>query len=329
MDIAFIIKDLLTKRDGLVVPGLGSFIAEFRPASIGRDRKVIHPPQKQLRFDPRIKTDADHILANELATREKTDNQKARDQINQFVQKVNDELREQGQSEIKGVGILEKKAGGVIDLRKADIPEANLGFEDIAAEPFELENTPEPARITSAVSPPPDGKKSRRKSAVWITSLTILLLLIGYAGWYTGFYDYLIYKWEQHRKAGQVSRVQKPAKETQSEKTTRPGASDSKIDEALDQMTDKKKALMYEEPVDTNTYYLVAGSFKRYDNAREFSQQIEQKGYNAQILEKDNLFRVTVQTFDRKEDALVKLYQMRDTGRLKSIWLLTVREKDQ
>ena len=94
-------------------------------------------------------------------------------------------------------------------------------------------------------------------------------------------------------------------------------------------MTDKKQALMYKENKDTSTYYLVAGSFKKYKKAQEFVGQLKEKGYSPAILEKDGLFRVTIQTFDKKEDALAKLYQMRDTGRLKSIWLLSVREKDR
>ena len=332
MDIPHIIKDLLTKREGLVVPGLGSFISESQPASIRRDKKIIQPPRKQLRLDPTVQTDSDDILAREVASKKHISKEKARDHIRKYVEGIHQALQQKGSYQVAGIGLLEKKTGGVIELKQAETPDSDLGFEAIAAEPFELESAPQPTKTPSSPPPPKPSatkKKKSGKKTLWITVLSVFLLLVGYAGWYTGFYDYLLLQWEQRQEDKQTAEVrssQKPEKGQETEKNKQP---ESQIDQALDKMTDKKKALMYQENRDTSTYYLVAGSFKRYDNAREFREQLKHKGYTARILEKDNLFRVTVQTFNKKEDALVKLYQMRDTGRLKSIWLLTVREKDR
>jgi len=325
LDIEYIIKDLLTRREGLVVPGLGSFISEFQPASIRKDKKIIQPPKKQFRFDPTVKADADNILAIRIAKKENITLQEAVDRIKKFTDNVHEQLKKEGSYTIEGLGTLEKKAEGVIDLRQAETPESTLGFEAIAAEPFELESPPEPTPVAS--SPPPAGKKSRKRRGVWITLLAVFLLLIGYAGWYTGFYDYLIYKWQQRQESRQVTKT--PRQESPEKKERQPTQAESGIDKALEEMTDKKKALMYREEKDLHTYYLVAGSFNKYENAKDYRQQLRKKGYSPKILEKDGLYRVSVLTFDKKEDALVKLYQMRDTGRLQSIWLLSVREKDQ
>ena len=330
MDIQYIIKDLLTKREGLVVPGLGSFISEFQPASIRQDKKMIHPPRKQFRFDPTIVEDADNVLASEIARQKKIDIQEAFPLIEQFTEEVKKQLEEQGSFELKGLGTLEKKAGGVIDLRQVLSDEADLGFEAIAAEPFELESTPQktsPTRAPSSPPPPPVKKRAPKKSTIWLSILAVFVLLIGYAGWYTGFYDYVIRQWKQRQHTSQVTPP--PEKQQPQQQDRQPASPEGKIDQALDRMTDKKQALMYKEDKDTSTYHLVAGSFKKYKNAQEFVGQLKEKGYSPAILEKDGLFRVTIQTFDKKEDALAKLYQMRDTGRLKSIWLLSVREKDR
>jgi cell division septation protein DedD len=321
---------LLTKREGLVVPGLGSFISEFQPASIRQDKKMIHPPRKQFRFDPTVKEDADNVLASGIARQKEMDLEEAVKEIEQFTDEVKKQLEDQGSYELRGLGMLEKKPGGVIDLKQAETEEADLGFEAIAAEPFELETPPKQPRKTTAPStppPPPVKKRSRRKSTIWLTILAVFLLLIGYAGWYTGFYDYVLRQWKQRQQTSQATTP--PTRKQPQTQEQQPASSDDKIDRALDRMTDKKQALMYKEEKDTSTYYLVAGSFKKYENAQEFVGQLREKGYSPDILEKDNLFRVTIQTFDKKQDALVKLYQVRDTGQLKSIWLLSVREKDR
>ena len=330
MDINYIIKDLLTKREGLVIPGLGSFIPEFQPASIRQDKKMIHPPRKQFRFDPTIKEDADNILASEIAHQKEMDFKEALRHVEAFTGEVSKKLDKQGSYELEGLGILEKKPGGVIELKQAESEEGDLGFEAIDAEPFELETPPKKPRQAPAPStppPPPVKKRSRRKSTLWLSILGVFLLLIGYAGWYTGFYDYVLRQWKQRKQTSEATMP--PQKEKPQTQEQKPASRDDKIDQALDQMTDKKQALMYKEEKDSSNYYLVAGSFKKYENAQEFVGQLAKKGYSPEILEKDNLFRVTIQTYDKKEDALVKLYQMRDTSQLKSIWLLSVREKDR
>ena len=346
MDIPRIIKDLLTRREGLVIPGLGSLISEFQPASIRPDQKVIQPPRKKLRLDTKVQMDADEVLANELSSRQNISLEKAREEIRTLVDEIHNQLNSKGRYEIEGIGVLEKKLAGAIELKEAATPESDLGFEALTAEPFELETPTPPAQPSGARQsekatpkappPPPVRKRSRRKTAVWLSALFVFLLLVGFAGWYTGFYDYVLYKWEQRQQTAQTppKKPDKEKRETAEQQATGQQAADtagdeSQVDQVLDKMTDKKQALMYKEKKDTIDYYIVAGSFRKMKNAHEFVRQLEARGYSASILEKNGLYRITVQSFDKKEDALVKLYQMRDTGKLESIWLLAAPEKDR
>ncbi|MBS3807985.1 MAG: SPOR domain-containing protein [Bacteroidales bacterium] len=328
MDIPHIIKDMLTRREGLVIPGLGSLTSAFQPASIRPDQKLIQPPRKKLRLDTKVQTDADEVLASELATRQNISLEKAREQIQKYVDEIHNQLNTKGRYEIEGIGVLEKKLAGTIQLKEAATAESDLGFEALTAEPFELEPPPSP--------PPPVGKRSRKKRTIWFSLLAVFLLLVGYAGWYTGFYDYVIRKWEQKQQTAQMppqkkegNRKETPEKKNAGQKAADTTGQDSQVDQVLDRMTDKKQALMYKEQKDTTDYYIVAGSFRKMKNAQEYCRQLKQKGYTTRILEKNGLYRITVQSFDKKEDALVKLYQMRDTGKLESIWLLAAPEKDR
>ena len=319
---------MLTRREGLVIPGLGSLTSAFQPASIRPDQKVIQPPRKKLRLDTKVQTDADEVLASELATRQNISMEKAREQIQKYVDEIHNRLNTKGRYEIEGIGVLEKKLAGTIQLKEAATPESDLGFEALTAEPFELEPPQSP--------PPAVGKRSRKKATIWFSLLAVFLLLVGYAGWYTGFYDYVIRKWKQKQQTAQMppqkkegNRKETAKKKDAGQKAADTTGQDSQVDQVLDRMTDKKQALMYKEQKDTTDYYIVAGSFRKMKNAQEYCRQLEQKGYATSILEKNGLYRITVQSFDKKEDALVKLYQMRDTGKLESIWLLAAPEKDR
>jgi cell division protein FtsN len=169
---------------------------------------------------------------------------------------------------------------------------------------------------------------------LWILT-GILLVIIAGGGYYTGFFDYLAYK---IRNQEILKQIYIPKEHEQSNKQTTTLADDTTMDttsvspeirRAINRMTDKKRALMYKEPEDSKTYHIIAGSFQVRSNAIDYRDQLIKKGFKAKVLENESLFRISVKSFDEKEDALVELYQMRDSGKLKSIWLLAVQEKDR
>lgn len=347
MDLNLIIKDILTRREGLVIPGLGSLVTEEQSAKINREKKVIKPPRRITLFKPEVKKDDDEVLAHHLAKSENIQLDEARSRINDFVGKINQKLDEEGKYEVKGIGTFSKTEQGTIELIPEEGIVSDLGFGEIVAEPFELETQPQQKKAYSP-PPPPPRKRPIKKILLW-TVLGIFILVIAGGGYYTGFFDYLAYKIEREKPFRQLL-SQKPKKresatEQANQETTKsadPAAAiedsseatkDTALPEAikksLSKMTDKKQALMYKELKDTTDYYIVAGSFRRNNNAEEFSRQLIERDYKPEILEMDNLFRVTVKSFDKKEDALVRLYQMRDSSDLKSIWLLSVPEKDR
>ncbi len=60
------ISNLLFEHDCVIVPGLGGFIANYKPASIHPHHHTFHPPSKQITFNAALNGN-DGILANALA----------------------------------------------------------------------------------------------------------------------------------------------------------------------------------------------------------------------------------------------------------------------
>ncbi len=339
LDINAIIKEILIQRDGVVIPGLGSFVSKYQSARINFKNNVIHPPSKEIHFNPRITTDSDQVLAGYIASREDTTISTAQSKIKGFVQTIKNQIASKGEYNLPGIGTIKKGDQGEIEFTPEEDPIYNLGFEEIKAEPFELEKLKETTeRMTHSAPPPPPPpprpRKSGRKTILWI-SLIIIFLIIAGGGYYIGFFDYLAYKIKDQEI---LKQIYNPAKQEQIKGKSSTLPDDTALDtvsvspeirQAINRMTDKKRALMYREPEDSKTYHIIAGSFQIRKNALQYKDQLSQKGYKAKILENDSLFRISVKSYDNKEDALVELYRMRDGGALKSIWLLGVQEKDR
>ncbi len=341
LDILFYIKDLLLKRDGLVIPGLGSFIAEYKSSEIDQTGKKLFPPKKQISFNPSITRDDDHILANSLMSEENISFDEAYKAINEQVENIKQTLQSNKKFEIPGMGTFTLDENNNIRFSEINKVHETLGLIEIEAEPLEPRR-PSTQKKTST-KPKPSQKKTKtphRKGSrkwYWIAAVILLLIGIGGASFYFNFWDNLQVKTFLSGKE-----TKKQEQKTQKTSIAIPDTGKlAKINEKIDQHTDKQKALMYKEqkkdtarrapvkPKDTNSYHLVVGSFRKKDNAEKFSEQVREKGFKPTILERDNLYRVVVKSFSNKNKALVSLYHFRDTGKIKSVWLLTVSETNQ
>ncbi len=84
MKIARYIGDLLYDYECVVIPGLGGFLTNDKPASIQPNTNHFHPPQKQVLFNAYLKTN-DGLLVNYIAREEKISYKEAKAQVDKFV----------------------------------------------------------------------------------------------------------------------------------------------------------------------------------------------------------------------------------------------------
>ena len=115
------------------------------------------------------------------------------------------------------------------------------------------------------------------------------------------------------------------------------------IEEAIDVTTKKEVALAYAEPKESQQedhvaedyiteesfspggrYYIVAGSFKKLENARKLMASLRDDGFDPQILQTDNgYFRVTLNSFQHRNLAVRELQRIRQ-GLNRSVWILSI-----
>jgi hypothetical protein len=59
------------------------------------------------------------------------------------------------------------------------------------------------------------------------------------------------------------------------------------------------------------------------ENAEKFCSNLKAMGYEPQIIESDkNLLRISIYSYPDEISALKKLYKLRETSEIKSVWIL-------
>jgi hypothetical protein len=99
------ISTLLYEHDCVIVPNLGGFVANYAAAKIHPTQHTFMPPSKHLVFNKNLKNN-DGLLANHIATQEKTNYPEALKYIDHFVSDINSELKRGSKVKIDDVGTL-------------------------------------------------------------------------------------------------------------------------------------------------------------------------------------------------------------------------------
>ena len=68
-------------------------------------------------------------------------------------------------------------------------------------------------------------------------------------------------------------------------------------------------------------YYIIAGAFAVQNNANKMLKKLNSSNYNAEILEEGSLLRVSYDSFNTREEALLVLNEIRQENQ--DAWLLT------
>ncbi len=113
MKIARYIGDLLYDYECVVIPGLGGFLTQDKPASIQPNTHHFRPPYKQVMFNAYLKTN-DGLLVNYIAREENISYKEAKLQVDKFVYLCDNALKAGKRIHFHQVGSLYLNKNGKI-----------------------------------------------------------------------------------------------------------------------------------------------------------------------------------------------------------------------
>ncbi|MBA6156756.1 HU-CCDC81 and SPOR domain-containing protein [Tenacibaculum sp. S7007] len=297
MTLANYINDLLYRYDCVIVPNFGGFVTNKIGAKVNNFTHTFYPPKKQITFNAYLKHN-DGLLANYIASNKNISFEEATNFIAEEVATWTKEL-ETKSIEVDSVGSLSLNEEQQIVFE----PNASSNF---LAESYGLTEVESPAvkRFKGEVKPLPIVSEEKESTIpVFFKRAAVAAVLVGvaYVGW-NGFQN----QQQKELLANQEEAVQK------------------KIQSAtfvIDNPLPTINLNVTKEAV--KNFHIIAGAFQEVENAEKKLAELQEQGYDAKIIGKNNfgLTQVSFTSFSTKEEARKELEQIQQTVS-EDAWLL-------
>lgn len=102
------IEYLLIRRECVILPGIGAFIATRHGARIDIEGGKIQPPSREISFNPEVTTD-DGMLAHSVARSNGCDFEQGRQILEKMLERLTEALGEHGKVRLGNIGFLGKR----------------------------------------------------------------------------------------------------------------------------------------------------------------------------------------------------------------------------
>ena len=128
------INHLLYKHNCVIVPGLGGFLTQEKPASFNEQNGSIQPKHKSLAFNAQL-TENDGLLAHHLQHKEGISYDQAIKTIASFVNELQTKLNENQNADLEALGTLYQKNGLLVFVAR---PTVNYDLSTYGLQSFKV-----------------------------------------------------------------------------------------------------------------------------------------------------------------------------------------------
>lgn len=353
MEIDKYIQTLLYDYDCVILPQLGGFVTNYRPASTDSNTGICHPPGKDIRFNKNL-TKSDGLLERAVADGAKISFEDAGVVLKDITEKYWSQLNGGEKVKFKRIGVLyvdDHKNLRFEPAANENYLKTAFGFESFTLPPAQV-IAPEPI-IKEVETPviPIDREETeveaipfrKSKSIYWVAAATLLpfMAMSLYMGLTTNFKSpteltlaelvpFGAIKSELPRFSPRAASAEAKTEENDGtgfpENTTVFPFSfeTNEVDSTgvwIDLREIETKNLA--ETENEGKYHIIAGCFGEEVNAEKYVSRLKNRGYSASILDfHKNLHRVRIESFNDYSTALNTLQDLRNDGTFPNAWLL-------
>lgn len=327
MKIKDYIKELLFTNQGVVIPGLGGFVSEYEPAAFDVNENSFIPPSKKITFNPKYSYH-DNLLTEFISEKENIDKEKSMQNLEDFVKDVKTRLIKGEKIDFPEIGSLSQNIKEEILFEqdtKSNLLSDSFGLTSVKTKPIVNPQN----NVAKAVKP--IKQKKSYKKLILISSSAIVFLCLVTLSWLLteGFTDFSLISSNEKPNPEPSNNIIINTPEKNLDSIAQNDSVKALINQSIDENTDKKDALFYTEPEKEapkpkySEFHIIAGSFKKIENAEVFSSKLRDKGYEPVIIRSgENLIRIAIFSYTDETEALTKLYSLRESSDIKSFWIL-------
>jgi len=312
VEISHYIAELLFGHDCVVIPGLGAFVAAYRSAQIDENQEIIHPPSRDVTFNPQLKND-DGVLISYIASQEGIPSSEARNTVEQFREDVQYRLE-------KGDSVVFPELGTLKLNKENQVQFHSRLSENLLPESYGLGSV--------SLAQEQSGKKrmrtpEKKKNRVWLLFLLIPVVA-------AAVFVYLNVKTKQEEEvvpeysytgivtdSSDVEEAEVVADSVQ--ETGKPSAlpSGDASETVEDNIPEPDSA-----PAAEIQYHLIGGSFKAQENANNFFEKVKASGYQPVHLGKQGSFYiVAIGSYLSLQEALAAKHEYLDRYPDSGVWI--------
>lgn len=315
MPIYLIIQYLLLQHQSVIIPGIGALLIRRKKARIEETEKKLFPPKQEIHFNPQAIVDDANTL--QLAVQQAHKN--GEKLLSDYTETLQRELQDNESTTIKGIGTL-RKEGAAIQFTVASNLERQLN--PINNKPLSLpsqENKMPAKSITmnpAAASDPVRKTHARTNQSKHLFILAIIVTLIS-----SGIAVYTFYF--SSNPTPELTNIHPKAEREKSSATheQHPNTQQQQADTLKGSNTSTKYYTQF------NRFSLITGSFLNKTKAKKHQRELETQGFtNSHIIPHDSLFRVAIQTYHDRNEALERLHALRKTKGDDFVWLLSHKQ---
>lgn len=335
MDISIYLIELIRIHDCVIVPELGGFISNYQPAGIDYNRNTFAPPRKEIVFNSKL-TGNDGLLVNHISESDGIGYLEARQMIAEFVDEAWSKLENGEKLEFSYIGSLHYDRHEKLIFGPELTENLLIGSYGMGDFHFPKIERTDIVRATSRF----EDKETVR---VVFNSRTAKKLLIGVPLMLA----LTLIPLSEHMQRGDVQTGDQasttssvlsvidstpadtfvgadkiPDEPVPAESKAKPNT----VGALADNQAVNKPVVTVGKPAsnaNATRFYLVGGSFKSEMNAKKYQDELVRQGYDSRILNLDNgFYRVTIQSYNDRDEALAVLDNLTRGNPKSGIWLL-------
>lgn len=311
VDITAFVRELLFGHDCVIVPGFGGFIGNYTPASIDSNTGTFYPPIKQISFNRNLNHN-DGLLIGRMTASSEMNYGDARDLVEKFVSDLRRKLQ-------KGEKVVFDNIGSFINNQEGNVqfePDRSVNYhlDSYGLNSFQclpLEGYDVRKRIVRHISKDPVQRSSVRKimwrAAIIIPLLSALVIvplkldLFKSKTEVTTMNPLVAAEFAQNKKAVDLGLKEELSKPEDNQIVT---------DEP-----EQTAELIAPVKAESNSYFLITGSFQSEENAIVQVSMLKEDGYVPEIVSAPNgFYRVSamicsdINTAKSKRDSISKRF---------------------
>jgi nucleoid DNA-binding protein len=310
------IRELLLQHDCVILPGLGGFVANYKPAEFDGSQKTALPPSRQILFNPNLVYN-DGLLFAHVSKETDYGYKEVQAMAEVYFKTIKYEVGKGLKFTIEDLGYFFFNKARKIEFEQESADNlllASYGLSYLNYKEFDRVpgRSAKNYRALDDTNPVVTGA-----AACLLASMILIPVKMGYLN--LSSFDLSPVDSFRKEQAVQELLVSPPDTDTQLAEPEA-GSVEPEAEPAVIEATTAKTYFTSE-----TSYHIIVGSFKGIDNARQLKQKMVDEGYEAEILTGENSFyRVSAKHYPLKKDAVTALASIRDQQAYKSAWILSL-----